>query len=75
MIGLLVMDVPASRSRQVAPPSVEYSYPVTALPPSLAFATKATEIVASPAETTTLPGESGLVRGVPETDEEAVPAP
>ena len=41
----------------------------------MAFATKATEIVASPADTTTLPGASGLVRGVPETDDEAVPAP
>ena len=32
-------------------------------------------MVASLADTTTLPGTSGLVRGVPETDEEAVPEP
>ena len=32
-------------------------------------------MVASPADTTTLPGTSGLVRGVPVADDEAVPLP
>ena len=32
-------------------------------------------MVALPAETTTLPGTSGFVRGVPVADDEAVPAP
>ena len=32
-------------------------------------------MVASPADTTTLPGASGFVRGVPVADDDAVPAP
>ena len=66
--------VPASASDQATPPLELYWNFVIAEPPSEP-AVKAIEAVVSPGVATTEVGADGLVRGVTDTAEEAVPLP